>query len=151
MTRVFFFPSQIFSLWVFPWWHWGHCDLYSPPASTTDAVQVLRRLFLGFTKRKLEKNCLTPQEGIVRPDGLIFTAFCTSQELLIGTPGNVPGIKGWAATAWTRGLAWGLTAILSIAIATGLCRRGLEHTCPPRSYYRCIKRLCENGIEWLFF
>lgn len=43
-------------------------------------------------KCKLEKNdCLTPRDGVVRVDGLIYTALCTCQELLMGTPGNVPG------------------------------------------------------------
>lgn len=88
---IFSLPSWILLVWVFPWWHWGLCDLYCPPASATNAGCVLERLFLGFAKCNLEKNCLPLQEGVVRLDGLIFAAFCTCQELLIGTPGNVQG------------------------------------------------------------
>lgn len=38
-----------------------------------------------------KNDCLTPRDGVVRVDGLIFTALCTCQELLIGALGNVPG------------------------------------------------------------
>lgn len=53
--NIFSLPSRILLLWVLPWWHWGQCDLYCPPASATNAGCVLERLFLGFAKCNLGK------------------------------------------------------------------------------------------------
>lgn len=101
------------------------------PASATDAVPVLERLLLAFAKCKLEKNnCLTPWEGAVRLDGLIFTAFCTCQELLIGTPGNVPGTstaKRMSCHSLNKRTSLGIVSnyVMFIATTIGLCGRGL--------------------------
>lgn len=129
MTTFFPFHPRYY---CFLWWHWGQCDLYCPPASATDAGRVLERLFLGFAKCKLEKNCLTPQEGVVRLDGLIFAAFCTCQELLIGAPGNVPGTsaaKRMSCHSLNKRSSLGFVSnsVMFIATTTGLSRMGLGH------------------------
>lgn len=151
---VFSFLPQILLLRVFLWWHWGQCDLCCPPASATDAVCVLQRFFLGFAKCELEKNCFTPREGLVRLDGLIFTEFWTCQELLIGTPGNVPGTstaKRMGCHSLNKRISLGFVSncVMFVATTTGLSRKGLEHTSTGGSHYWCVQRLCEIGVEWL--
>lgn len=159
--NIFSFPSQILLLWVFPWWHWGLCDLYCPLPSATKAGHVLERLFPGFAKCKLEKIVSLPKRGIgikgvVRLDGLIFAAFCTCQELLIGTPGNAPGTstaKRMSCHSSNKRSSLGFVSncVMFIATITGLSRRGLEHSRTGGSHYWCVQRFCENGIEWFLF
>lgn len=64
----------------------------------------------------------------MRLDGLIITAFCTCQELLIGTPGNVPGTsraKRMSYQNLNKRTSLGIVSNYAMFIATtiGLCRR----------------------------
>lgn len=66
----------------------------------------------------------------MRLDGLIFTAFCTCQELLIGTPGNVVGTsmaKRMSCHSLNKRTSLGIVSnyVMFVATTIGLCRRGL--------------------------
>lgn len=69
----------------------------------------------------------------MRLDGLLFAAFCTCQELLIGTPGNVPGTstaKRMSCHSLSKRSSLGFVSncVMFIATTTALSRRGPELT-----------------------